>query len=56
MKKKNKKAPLTTLELIMHTPSPLAASLMNYKPQTVQLLKHKKKFKDAYKKDLRNYF
>lgn len=56
MKKKSNKTPLTTLELILHTPSPVAASLRNFRPQTVQLLKHKKKFKEAYKKDLRNNF
>lgn len=45
----------TTAEIIMHTPSPLMASLRNYKPQTVTPLKYKKKFQDSYKKELQNY-
>ena len=52
--KKNK--PMSTAEMIMHTPSPVAASLRNFRPQTVTPLKHKKKYNDAYKKELRNYY
>ena len=50
-----KKTPMTTAEIIMHTPSPLAASLRNYRPRTVTPLKYKKKYKDSYKKELKEY-
>ena len=53
--KKNKNKPMTTVELIMHSPNPVAASLRNFRPQTVTPLKHKKKYKDSYKKELREY-
>ena len=53
--KKNKNKPMTTAELIMHTPSPVAASLRNFRSQTVTPLNHKKKYKDAYKKEIRQY-
>lgn len=55
--KRNKKSKLsTTTELIMHTPSPIAASLINYKPKTFTPLKFKHKYKNSYKKEIREYF
>lgn len=54
MKKKNKHLS-TTVEIIMHTPSPLMASLRNYRPQTITPLKYKKKFQNSYKKELRDF-
>lgn len=54
MKIKNVK-PKTTYEIIKSTPSPLLNSLRDYKPKTFTPKKFKKKYQDAYKKDLRDY-
>lgn len=52
--KKNK--PMSTVELVLHSPSPIFNSLRDYKPKTYTPLKFKKKYKDSYKKELREYY